>query len=107
MFQLLKEKAKRHLNRQLLQAARDIDSARQFRAAQESADFVDHHMPMAKSYPDKFALLKSAIAQIEVDGVCCEFGVYRGSRLLPVRGGEHGLLHIDDRDLLRMGYAAA
>jgi Macrocin-O-methyltransferase (TylF) len=81
VFQFLKEKAKRHLNRQLLQAARDIDSARQFRAAQESADFVDHHMPMAKSYPDKFALLKSAIAQIEVEGVCCEFGVYRGETL--------------------------
>ena len=77
---LLKEKAKHHLNRQLLQAVRDIDSARQFRAAQESADFVDHHMTMAKSYPDKFALLKSAIAQIEVDGLCCEFGVYRGRR---------------------------
>jgi hypothetical protein len=81
VFQLLKEKAKHHLNRQLLLAARDIDSARQFRAAQESADFVDHHMPMAKSHPDKFALLKSAIAQIEVDGLCCEFGVYRGETL--------------------------
>ena len=81
MFRTLKEKVKHHLNRQLLLAARDIDSARQFRAAQQSAEFVDQHMTMAKSYPDKFALLKAAIEQIDVQGLCCEFGVYRGETL--------------------------
>jgi hypothetical protein len=78
---VFKEKVKHQLRHQLFQAARDIDSARQFRAVQESADFVDQHMAMAKSYPDKFALLKSAIAQIEVQGLCCEFGVYRGETI--------------------------
>jgi Macrocin-O-methyltransferase (TylF) len=81
MIRTLKETVKRHLNRQLLLAAKDIDSARQFRAAQQSAEFVDQHMTMAKSYPDKFALLKAAIDQIEVQGLCCEFGVYRGETL--------------------------
>src|SRR5271155_5358542 len=81
VLRTLKEKAKHHLNRQLLQAAKDIDSTRQFPAAQESAEFVDQHMAMAKSYPDKFALIKASIAQIEVPGLYSEFGVYRGETI--------------------------
>jgi hypothetical protein len=81
MLRTIKDKVKHHLTHQLLQAAKDIDSARQYRAAQESADFVDQHMTMAGSYADKFVLLKAAIAQIEVQGLCCEFGVYRGETL--------------------------
>ena len=81
MFQTIKKKVKRQLTRQLLLAAKDIDSARQFRAAQESAEFVDQRMTMAKSYVDKFALLKAAVSQIEVQGLCCEFGVYRGDTI--------------------------
>jgi len=78
LFRTIKDKVKHQLTRQFLLAAKDIDSARQFRAAQESAEFVDQSMTMAKSYPDKFALLKAAVSQIEVQGLCCEFGVYRG-----------------------------
>jgi predicted O-methyltransferase YrrM len=82
MLRAIKEKVKRriryHLKRQLSEAAKDIEFARQFRAAQESAEFVDQHMKMAKSHPDKFALLKSAIEQVEIPGLYCEFGVYRG-----------------------------
>jgi hypothetical protein len=81
MFRMFKEKVKHHLGRQLLEAAKDIDSARQFRAAQQSAEFVDQHMTMAKSYPDKFALLKAAIDQIDVQGLYCEFGVYRAKTI--------------------------
>ena len=81
MLQTIKKKLKHQLTRQLLLAAKDIDSARQFRAAQESAEFVDQRMTMAKSYVDKFALLKAAVSQIEVQGLCCEFGVYRGETI--------------------------
>ena len=85
MFRALKEKLKRriryHLNRQISEATKDIEFARQFRAAQESAEFADQHMRMAKSYPDKFALLKAAIEQTEIQGLYCEFGVYRGETL--------------------------
>lgn len=108
MLRAIKEKVKRriryHLKRQLSEAAKDIEFARQFRAAQESAEFVDQHMKMAKSHPDKFALLKSAIEQVEIPGLYCEFGVYsgesvnfiasgrgRGSRLRFVRGPARGL----------------
>ena len=85
MIRAFKEKVKRriqdHLNRQLSEATKDIEFARQFRAAQESAEFADQHMRMAKSYPDKFALLKAAIEQVEIPGLYCEFGVYRGETL--------------------------
>jgi Macrocin-O-methyltransferase (TylF) len=81
LFRNIKDKVKHQLTRQLLLAAKDIDSARQFRAAQESAEFVDQHMRIAKSYPDKFALLKAAVSQIEVQGLCCEFGVYGGETI--------------------------
>jgi hypothetical protein len=85
MFREFKEKVKRriryHLNRQLSEATKDIEFARQFRAAQESAEFADQHMRMAKSYPDKFALLKAAIEQVEIPGLYCEFGVYRGETI--------------------------
>jgi hypothetical protein len=85
MFRALKEKMKHriryHLNRQLSEATKDIEFARQFRAAQESAEFADQHMGMAKNYPDKFALLEDAIDQTEIQGLYCEFGVYRGETL--------------------------
>ena len=81
VLRAIKQKLKHHLNRQLWLAARDIDSARQSRASQDSAEFVDQQMAMAKSYPDKFALLKAAIARIDVHGLCCEFGVYRGETI--------------------------
>ncbi len=85
MLRAFKEKVKRriryHLNRQLSEATKDIEFARQVRAAQKSAEFVDQHMKMAKSHPDKFALLKAAIEQVKIPGLYCEFGVYRGETL--------------------------
>ncbi|MGA8438466.1 MAG: TylF/MycF/NovP-related O-methyltransferase [Candidatus Sulfotelmatobacter sp.] len=85
MLRGFKEKVKRriryHLNRQLSEATKDIEFARQVRAAQKSAEFVDQHMKMAKSHPDKFALLKAAIEQVKIPGLYCEFGVYRGETL--------------------------
>lgn len=85
MFRAFKERVKRriqyHLSRQLTDASKDIVLARQFRAAQQSAEFADQHMTMAKSYPDRFALLKAAIEQVEIPGLYCEFGVYRAETL--------------------------
>lgn len=89
----IKQKLKHHLNRQLWLAARDIDSARQFRASQDTAEFVDQKMAMAKSYPDKFALLKDAIVRIDVQGLCCEFGVYRGETINFIASQVTGEVH--------------
>jgi hypothetical protein len=98
MFESLKEKLKRrlryHLNRQISKAAKDIEFARQFQAVQASAEFADEHMRMAKSYSDKFALLKAAIGQTTIKDLYCEFGVYRAKTLnfIPslVPGAVHG-----------------
>jgi hypothetical protein len=81
MFQSFKQKVKCRLSRQLMLAARDIEAARQFRAAHESAAFVDQQMSMAQSYQNKFALLKDAMARVAFPGLYCEFGVYRGETI--------------------------
>src|ERR1700737_2571230 len=73
------ESLRYHVERKVERAARDIGLARRHKATLESADFVDEYMRMARSYPDKFALLKAAIEQVEVTaGLFCEFGVYSG-----------------------------
>ena len=93
MLQAFKDKVKAKLHNQFLHAAKDIDSARQFRAVQDSSEFVDEHMKMARSHPDKFALLKTAIRQIEVKGLCCEFGVYRGETINFIASLVEGEVH--------------
>ena len=61
MLRKIKEKVKHHLNRQLCWRQR-ISTLRASSARRRtSAEFVDQRMTMAKSYPDKFALLKAAI----------------------------------------------
>jgi hypothetical protein len=81
----LKQRVARSLQNLLRQemtlASRDIDIARRQSAAAESAVFVDQCMPMAKSFADRFALLRAAIEQIEVAGLCCEFGVFQGETI--------------------------
>lgn len=85
MFTALKNKLKRrvlyHVNRRLFAATKDIDLVRQFHAAQQSAEFCDAHMKMAKSYPDKFAQLRAILEQVNISGLYCEFGVYRGETI--------------------------
>jgi hypothetical protein len=60
---------------------RDIELARQRKAVADSADFVDRHMPLAKSYPDKFSLLAAALSEVTVKGLYCEFGVFQGETI--------------------------
>lgn len=97
MFRTFKEKVKRriryHLNRQISASAKDIEFARQFLAVQQSAEFTDQHMKMASSYPDKLALLKAALEQAHIQGLCCEFGVYRGGTLNFIASQVAGEVH--------------
>lgn len=85
MFKTLKRALKLrlqdHVRREVTQASRDIDLARFLAAAVESAAFVDQHMPQARSYPDRLALMGAAIENIEVSGLCCEFGVFHGETI--------------------------
>jgi hypothetical protein len=95
----LKLRLQDHVRREVMQASRDIDLARFHAATVDSAIFVDRHMPQVRSFPDRFALLRTSIENIRVAGLCCEFGVYRGetvnfiASLLP--GEVHGFDSFD------------
>lgn len=77
----LKTRLQAHFDREVRTAVRDIELARQRIATEQSAEFVDKYLRMARSYPDKFALLKATLAHVEVQGLFCEFGVYRGTTI--------------------------
>ena len=77
----LKTRLLAHVDREVHTAVRDIELARQRSATKQSAEFVDKYMKMAGSYPDKFALLKAALAHVKVQGLFCEFGVYSGTTI--------------------------
>ena len=85
MFRQFRQKAKQRLHGYLRQeaglASRNIDLTRQHKATAESAALVDQYMSMAKSYPDKFSLLRAALAQVEIQGLHCEFGVYQAETI--------------------------
>lgn len=85
MFRQFRKKAKKRLldslHHEMELASRNLDLARQHKAAAESAALIDECMPMAKSYSDKFALLRAAVAQADVPGLHCEFGVYQAETI--------------------------
>jgi len=74
-------------------ASKDIDLARLHNAAVESTAFIDQFMQKAESYPDRFALMRSAFQQIEVDGLYCEFGVYQGKTINFIASLSPGEVH--------------
>lgn len=92
MRKLVKEELREHEK----EASRNVDFARARKSAEESAALVDREMRMARSYPDKFALLRASIAQCDpaLRGLYCEFGVYKGETInliaSLVRGEVHG-----------------
>jgi len=61
--------------------AHDIQRVLQRRALEETADFVELHMPMVTPYANNFALLDAALNRCSLDGLFCEFGVFQGSTL--------------------------
>jgi len=60
--------------------SRNIEVAHQ-KADAESAALIDRCMPTAESYADKFGLLRASIAQVDVSGLYCECGFYRGETI--------------------------
>jgi len=71
----------RTCRRYLLTACRDLDLARERIAGEESAAWLERHAPMAASFSDRFALLEHSLDAVRVDGLICEFGVYRGATI--------------------------
>lgn len=78
---MVKRSVRKHVDNVAREVASDIELARQRRATDESAEFVNQYMKSARSYPDKFALLKTAIGQVEVSGLFLEFGVHTGTTI--------------------------
>jgi Methyltransferase domain len=76
-----------------------IDDERQRAALRRTADFVDEHMPRARSFTDgggyaaKIALLDFALGMAPADGLVLEFGVATGDtlrRIAAMRQPAHG-----------------
>jgi hypothetical protein len=64
-------------------SARDMHTQTLLRVARESEEFIAAKMGMARSYPDKYALLDASLAAVdpELNGIYCEFGVYQGATI--------------------------
>jgi predicted O-methyltransferase YrrM len=58
-----------------------IGRMRHLRAVLDTAGFVEEHMPRVHAYADRRALLRAALGAVTVDGLFCEFGVFRGESL--------------------------
>jgi predicted O-methyltransferase YrrM len=97
MFKTLKQAIRQQLQPyidwQVRHTAKDLDLARHRQAARESAEFANQFMRMAKSYPDKFDLLKAAIAEAQIPGLICEFGVYTGATINFIASLTSGEVH--------------
>ena len=71
------------VHRFLERDATDIDRARRRRAALEAAEFMDRHMSTAKSFPDRYSLLRASLRAVDpaLRGLYCEFGVAGGTSI--------------------------
>jgi hypothetical protein len=65
----------------LKQDARNIERELQIRALKDTVDFIETELPLACSYPDRYALLEAALKKVTIDGVYIEFGVYQGNSI--------------------------
>lgn len=61
--------------------AKDIVRCRQRLALQETAEFIELHMRKVPHFPDKFVLLEEALSVVSIEGLFCEFGVYKGESI--------------------------
>ena len=61
--------------------ARNIERLRQRRALEQTVEFVESSMPQVTPYPDRFALYEATLKLVDVSGLCCEFGVFKGDSI--------------------------
>ena len=71
-----------------------IGRMRHLRAVLDTAAFVEDYMPRVDSYRDRRALLRAALAAVTVDGLFCEFGVFRGESVNYIAAlASNGVVH--------------
>ena len=74
----------------------NLERARQRRAADETAEFIDRYLPKIQSFRDRFEVLGHSLGQVDpgIRGLYCEFGVATGTTINfiadRVRGEVHG-----------------
>ncbi len=61
--------------------AHNITRELQRRALSDTADYVQSRMSMVPAVSSKFELLDLAMKKVTVDGLCLEFGVWRGATI--------------------------
>jgi len=59
----------------------DIYLHRQREAVRTSAALVSEHMRRAPAHEHRFELIARLLAEVDIDGIVCEFGVHRGESL--------------------------
>ena len=62
-------------------AAQDIALYHRFEALRQSARFASEHLSRAQPFRSRWAVMDYALANALQDGLCLEFGVYRGASL--------------------------
>jgi len=81
----MKSWIKRVVNRVAEQAfdddAHHIERLLQRRALKQTAEFVESNMPQVAQYSDRFALYEATLKLVQVSGLCCEFGVFKGESI--------------------------
>jgi methyltransferase family protein len=73
----------------------DIARARQRRAADEAAEFVDRYLPQIQSFRDRFEVLEHSLGQVDpgIQGLYCEFGVATGTTINFIANHVRGEIH--------------
>ncbi len=65
-------------NHLVMTQAHDLTITRVRLAAEDTARFIDENMQSVESFPDRYELFKHSIRAAKLDGLYCEFGVWKG-----------------------------
>ena len=75
--------------------AHDIRRGMERVALEQTALFVMEHMPKVPAFPDRFALLDHSLSLVdpELDGLYCEFGVFKGLSINHIASTTNHTIH--------------
>lgn len=91
----VRQALKNIIGESIRELAQDMTLVARQRAAQDSVALIAERMGSAKPYPNRFALLDAALAQVDsnIRGLYCEFGVWRGEGINYIASKVTGLVH--------------
>jgi hypothetical protein len=76
-------------------SAQDMHVQALLQAARESEEFVASRMGMARSYPNRYVLFDASLSRVDpkLNGMYCEFGVYRGASINYIASRVSAVVH--------------